>query len=214
MRGHVDRQAGDGLGKVESVVEIESAKVVLVGFALTTVLTDDETRHRLQNFGRSVDGADGELRSGDRSFASGRRHADQVFGRVLDLGEVAERLWGRHDDVRARCHQHDHVGLHGGSGRHIDGPPHHAEVNQPNGQLRGSSRHAVEPIRAGSISNRFERFRRTGGFQFDRDSRKDASGRIGNGASHRPGSLGPRRCLKQGHQGQNPQQSQQSRHVT
>jgi hypothetical protein len=93
MRGHVDRKAGDGLGKVEAVIEIESTKVILVGFALAAVLTDDETGYRLQNFGRPVDGTDGELRSGDRTLAGGRRHADQVFSRVLDLGEIAER-WG------------------------------------------------------------------------------------------------------------------------
>ena len=178
VRGEVDGDAGNRLREVEAVVEIEPAKIVLVRFALAAVLADDEAGYRLQNFGRPVDGADGELRSGDRTFAGGRRHADEVFGGVLDLGQVAERSRGRHHDVRARRHQHDRVGLHGASCRHIDGPPHHAEVDQPNRQLRGSSRHVVEPIRADSISNRFERFRRTGGFQFDRDSRKDASGLI------------------------------------
>ena len=56
MRGHVDRKAGDGLGEVEAVIEIESAKVVLVGFALAAVLADDEAGYRLEHFGRAVDG--------------------------------------------------------------------------------------------------------------------------------------------------------------
>ena len=50
MRTQVYRDTVDLSLQVRSVVELEAAQIVLVGFASPTVLTDDEARNIFENF--------------------------------------------------------------------------------------------------------------------------------------------------------------------
>ena len=128
VRGHVDWNARNRLREVEAVVEIEPAKVILVGLALAAVLTDDHARDGFQDLGGPVDRPDAELRGGDRAFAAGRCHTDQAFSGVLNLGQVTKRSRGRDHDVRARRHLHERVGGHHAARRDCDDPANGAEV--------------------------------------------------------------------------------------
>ena len=76
VRSHVDRHAGHRGGEIRPMVEVEAAQEVLVGFAVTAVLRDDQAGHSLQQFSRPQQGA--ILQLGARHVAlvggfSGRR---------------------------------------------------------------------------------------------------------------------------------------------
>jgi len=47
VRAHIDGHAVDVNGEVSAVVEVEAAQEVLIGFALATVLRNDQPRHCL-----------------------------------------------------------------------------------------------------------------------------------------------------------------------
>ncbi len=50
MRGHVDRHAVDGDGEVRTVIKIEAAQEILIGFAFAGMLGHDQPRHHLEQF--------------------------------------------------------------------------------------------------------------------------------------------------------------------
>ena len=91
------------------MIEVEATDVVLVGFAFAAVLTDDQARDGFEHFARTHDRTDLELRGGDRALARGRRDADQVLGRVLDVGDVPERRGARDDNVGSQRELQDDI---------------------------------------------------------------------------------------------------------
>ena len=109
VRRHVDRRAGHGHREVAAVIEVESAQEVLVGFALAAVLRDDHARHGLEHFALPHDRPDVELPRGDRALARRLRDADEILGRVLDVGQVRERPLADHGDVGVERQVHDFV---------------------------------------------------------------------------------------------------------
>ena len=58
------------------MIEVEAAQIILVGFALTAVLRDDETGHRLQHLAGPDDGPILELLRTDVPLRCGIRDAD------------------------------------------------------------------------------------------------------------------------------------------
>ena len=66
---HIDRHTRNGRREVRAVVQIEAAKVVLVRFALTTVLADDHARHRFEHLARTHHRARADLYRRHRALA-------------------------------------------------------------------------------------------------------------------------------------------------
>ena len=85
MRRHVDRHAVHKRGEVGAVVEVEAAQKVLVGFAITTVLGDDDARHKLQHLGRAQRGAVFNQLGSDHALAGGVGGSDCVVIGAFDL---------------------------------------------------------------------------------------------------------------------------------
>ena len=121
MRGHIDWHAGDRARKVGSVIEIEAAEVVLIGFAFSAVLTDHDARYRFQHLAGPHDRPRIELSRGDRPLTGGLGDAHQILRRVLDEGfrTIAERIsWpGRmrsaHTPATMRSARRDWVNVSG-----------------------------------------------------------------------------------------------------
>jgi hypothetical protein len=65
---HVDRDAVDRTFEVGSVVELEAAQIVLIGFAFAAVLANHETRYSLEHFTWSQLRASRNLLLIDRAF--------------------------------------------------------------------------------------------------------------------------------------------------
>ena len=57
--------------EVDSVIEIEASQKILIGFALATVLADDQTGNHLQYFTRPGDNAIVDLELTGRPFVGG-----------------------------------------------------------------------------------------------------------------------------------------------
>jgi len=90
------------------VIEIESAKEVLIGFALSAVLRDDHAGHRFEHFTLPHEWPHLELPCCDRTLAGRRGDADEILRRVLDVGEVRERAFADDHHFRAQ-HEVHHV---------------------------------------------------------------------------------------------------------
>jgi hypothetical protein len=71
VRRLVKRHAVEENGEICAVVEIESAKKILVGFAAAGVLSDDDTGNRLQNFSRAKNRAFLDFRCAHCSLGGG-----------------------------------------------------------------------------------------------------------------------------------------------
>ncbi len=103
MGAHGDRQAVDLGIEVGAMVEVETAQELLVGFALTTVLRDDQSGDELQQFSAAGDWALGELLSGHKPFRRRSRCILQPrfaldVNRVEDYGNAT----GRHHKDRTQ----------------------------------------------------------------------------------------------------------------
>ena len=197
MRRHVDGNAGNGLPEVEAVVEVEPTQVVLVSLALTAVLADDHAWNRFQDLGGPVGRTDGQLRRCDRTLAAGRRHADEVFRGILDLGQIAKGSRGRDHDIRARRDEHERVGSHRDTGGERDIPAHATEVDQAESELGRTSRYVLEPVRAVQVRDRLEKILSAGGSEIDTDTWQHPASLVGHGTCNRSRALGPHRRWNQ-----------------
>ena len=73
MGRHVDRHAVDPDGKIGAMVEIEAAQKILVGFALSGMLGDDQARHDLKRLAGPQEGHGINLGAADADGAGGGR---------------------------------------------------------------------------------------------------------------------------------------------
>ena len=79
VRRQVQRRIVDEDGEIRAVVEIEAAKIILVGLAAAGVLRDDETGNRLQNLSRTKNRTILDLRCTHRSLGAGFGNSDKVI---------------------------------------------------------------------------------------------------------------------------------------
>ena len=159
MRRHVHRHAGDRRGEVSAVIEIEAAQVVLVRLALAAVLTDHDTRHRLEDFAGAHDRARVELACRDGALAGGLRDPDQVLRRRRCIGEVGEGRLARHRDVGAEDEVHDRVDCCLVHSDH-DRPPDRGEVDERERDLELPGRDPVDSIPPAFVGLRLTHGRR------------------------------------------------------
>jgi len=94
VRRQVKRHIVEEDGDICAVVEIEAAKIILVGLAAAGVLRDDETRNRLQDFSRAKNRAIFDFRFAHRSLSAGFSNSDKV---VLPALHIDGRAYGAHD---------------------------------------------------------------------------------------------------------------------
>ena len=106
--------------EVGAVIEVEAAQEVLVGLALAAVLRDDDARHGLEHFAVAHERPLVELLRGDRALARRLRDADEILGRVLDVGEVGERPLAGHRHVGVQRQMQDRIEAHDPGGRDLD----------------------------------------------------------------------------------------------
>ena len=88
MGAHVDRHAGDESGKVGTVVQIEAAQEILVGFAIAAMLGDDDPGHEFEQFSGAQCGAVFDQLGGDRPLTGRIGTADCILVVVVDLDFV------------------------------------------------------------------------------------------------------------------------------
>jgi hypothetical protein len=158
------------------VIQVEPAQIVLIGFALAAVLADDHARHRLQHFAWPLHRTRLELRGGDRPLTGRPGDADEIAGRVRNIGDVAECRRTRHDHVGIQGERQHDVGYDRPRRRHRDRAPDDAEIQEPVGELGIAGGHGVEPVRSGDVGHRrqFDPPRD----QLDRDARQRPAGLI------------------------------------
>ena len=102
VRRQVQRHTVEENGEIRAVVEIESAKKILVGLAAAGVLRDDETGKRLQNFSRTKDGTIFEFLCAHRDLAGGSGNSDEVILSALHVHGGAHRTYNQGDAQRGR----------------------------------------------------------------------------------------------------------------
>ena len=84
------------VAEVGPVIEVEAAQVVLIGFALSAVLADDEPRHGLEHLTGPHDRPIEDLLRGNRPFARGAGNAHEIRGRIGDIRKIGEGLPAGH----------------------------------------------------------------------------------------------------------------------
>jgi hypothetical protein len=162
------------------VIEVEAAQVVLIGLALTTVLADDDPRHRLEHLTCPHHGTGRELTRGDRTLARGLGDPHQVLGRILGVGQVDKGSLARHQHVGAERQVHDRIDAHAAVRRNRDLPPGAGEVDQAEDQPARSRRAHVESINALRIG--VGRLHTTGvARELDRDPGQRTAGFVADG---------------------------------
>jgi hypothetical protein len=77
MGAHIDRHGVDVGGEIGAMVEIVSAQEILVGLAITTMLGDDHSGHKFQQFAGTQRGAVADQVGLDAALAGGVRCADR-----------------------------------------------------------------------------------------------------------------------------------------
>jgi hypothetical protein len=146
MGRKVDRHAGERRGEVGAVIEVEAAKVVLVGLALAAVLTDDDAGDGLEDFARPHDRPRVELSCGDRALTGRLRHTDEVLGRVLHVRQVREGALAGHRHVGIQGEVQD--GLErctaGGGDGHL--APRRREIDQSEDDLVAAWRNLLDAV--------------------------------------------------------------------
>src|SRR3954471_11609429 len=110
VSGHVYRHAGDVDGKIGSVVKVEAAQKILIGFTVSAVLRNDQARNIFEDFTRT------QSRTGFYSSGSHSSLAGSVGG--TNSGLVSSEhlhLWGsdidccssfKHARARGECNCH------------------------------------------------------------------------------------------------------------
>ena len=88
VRRHVDRHALEPRLEIGAVVEVEAANEVLIRFAVSGVLRDDQSRDGLEQLAFSRHRTKPEVRCADVSLRCGRRHSHQVVRAARDLNRV------------------------------------------------------------------------------------------------------------------------------
>src|SRR5580698_6080201 len=90
VRWQIKRHIVDENREICAVVEIEAAKKILVGLAASSVLRDDETGNRLQNFSRTKNRTILEFSSAHRSLGGGTGNSNQVIRPSLHVDSGAQ----------------------------------------------------------------------------------------------------------------------------
>jgi hypothetical protein len=151
---HVDRHAGDGRGEVGSVIQIEAAEKVLIGFPFTAMLRDDHARHGFEHFTVTHQRPLVELFRRDRPLARGLRDPHEVLGRVLDVRQIGESPLTSHGHVRRQREMHHDVETGRAGWADVDLPPHAREVDQREDRLPTVGFDVLEAECASSVSDR------------------------------------------------------------
>ncbi len=105
VRRQVERHIVDEDGEICAVVEIESAKKILVGFAAAGVLRDDDAGNRLQNFSRSKNRTILDFLCAHRSLGGGIGNSDEVILPALHVYGGAHGAHSQRDAQRGRTPQ-------------------------------------------------------------------------------------------------------------
>jgi hypothetical protein len=211
-RGQVQGHAGERGGEVRPVIEVEPAQVVLVGLALSAVLAGDEPGHRFEHFRGAHDRPRLELPGGDRALARGARHPHEVLGRILELGDVAERARAGDHDVGGHGDGEHRVGRNRLCRRHDDVASDQREVDQLEGDDRGSGWHGVDAVAAFAVGHRGEH--RVAALDVDDHARQHAAGFVHHATRDRAAWLRPcggQRCDQ--HQGTRRHESRELGHA-
>jgi hypothetical protein len=146
LRWQVDRHACNHGGKVRAVIEVETSEVVLIRFALATVLAGNQTGHCFEHLRGPHDRPCLQLFGRDRSLTGGTRHADQILCGVLQVRYVAKRPRPCHDDVGRQRKSEYRIGRHRLSGDDVQCPPDDGEVDQLERQFRRSCWDVLDAI--------------------------------------------------------------------
>src|SRR5262249_20116350 len=85
VRGEVQGHIVEENGEVGTVVEIEAAKKILVGFAAAGVLGDDDTGNRFQDFSRTTNGTSLDFGSAGGSLGGGIGNPDEAIVAALHV---------------------------------------------------------------------------------------------------------------------------------
>ena len=102
VRRQVQRHIVDENGEIRAVVEIETAKIILVGLAAAGVLRDDEAGNRLQNFSRTKNRTILDFRCAHRSLSAGFGNSDEVIFAALHADGGAHGAHSQRDAQRGR----------------------------------------------------------------------------------------------------------------
>jgi len=90
MADHVDRHPHDQCREVAAMVEVEAAQEILVGLAITGMLSDHHARYDFHDLGRAEQWSVGQLPGRDRSLAGRFGDTDQVLAAAAD-GDFLQR---------------------------------------------------------------------------------------------------------------------------
>ena len=170
------------------MIQVETAKVVLVGLSLAAVLTDDEARNRLQYFARPHYGTRLELGRGDGADAGGGGDPEQVLRRIQKVGDVPEGGPGGHHDVSCQRERQDDIHrqeLAQGHGHLTVGA---GEIDPPENQGGRSRGDSVDAPFPGVIGDGGELG--AVGLEVDDDTGKDSPGLVDDGSHQDSGGLG------------------------
>jgi len=102
VRGEIQRHTVEGEGDIRAVIEIETAKKILVGLAAAGVLRDDETGNRLQNFSRTENRTIFDFFCAHRSLSGGVGNSDKAVLPALHLYVRAHDAHRQSDAQRSR----------------------------------------------------------------------------------------------------------------
>jgi len=128
------------------VIEIESPEIVLIGFTLAAMLTDDHARHGLEHLARPHDRPRIELGGRHRALTCSRCDSDEVLSRVVDVRDVSERARAGDNDIGIQGERQDGIGHRTAHRNNVQRSARHAEVEQAKRDLRRAGRYVVELI--------------------------------------------------------------------
>jgi hypothetical protein len=180
MRRQVHRHTGNRRREVRAVIEVETSQVVLIGFALSTVLADDDAWNCLEYLAVPHDRPRVELACCDRALRCRLRDADQVLGRVFGIAEVRKRRLACDRDICTEGEVQDHVRSRT-SRRYIDVLAGRREVDQGKSQLMPARRH-FKAIASLTICCGPRLHRALGGPQLNRHAGQGPGGFVANGS--------------------------------
>ena len=97
VRRHVDRHSVDARRKIRAVIQIEAAQKILVGFAIATVLSNDQAGHHFQYFTGAQNRPILQLRCEHRALTGSRHDTGELTAGAFynDLFEHIPRNAGR-----------------------------------------------------------------------------------------------------------------------
>ena len=106
MSGQVHRHAHQGSRKIRAVIQVETAQVILVRFAIARMLADDQTGYHFHDFSGAQYRAVLQLFCRHRAFAGSRSDTQQIVGFCRHLDFIQRRYTG---SVCSICNQQQYA---------------------------------------------------------------------------------------------------------